>query len=91
MPNCDNGYNISVTNIPNDEGIRAASKLLTKNRSQPDVRLSNLNLVKIMETDLAKNHFLFNSDYHLQISVGTTMDRQTGLGLANCFMGNFEI
>ena len=77
------------TNIPNDEGLRAALKLLTLYRPSPDVRPSNLNLVKLLEMVLKKNNFQFNRDHYLQIG-GTAMGRKAAPGLANCFMGNFE-
>ena len=77
------------TNIPNDEGLRAALKLLTLYRPSPDVRPSNLNLVKLLEMVLKKNNFQFNGDHYLQIG-GTAMGTKAAPGLANCFMGNFE-
>jgi len=77
------------TNIPNDEGLRATMKLLTLYRPQPDVRPSNVNLVKLLEMVLKKNNFQFNGDHYLQIG-GTAMGTKAAPGLANCFMGNFE-
>ena len=77
------------TNIPNDEGLRAAMKLLTEYRPNHDVRPSNLNLVKLLEMVLKKNNFQFNGDHYLQIG-GTAMGTKAAPGLANCFMGNFE-
>ena len=77
------------TNIPNNEGLKAAMKLLTAYRPQADVRPSNLNLVKMLEMVLTKNNFQFNGDHYLQTG-GTAMGTKAAPGLANCFMGNFE-
>lgn len=77
------------TNIPNNEGLRAAMKLLTIYRPQQDVKPSNINLVKLLEMVLTKNNFQFNGEHYLQIG-GTAMGTKAAPGLANCFMGNFE-
>ena len=77
------------TNIPNDEGLRAAMKLLTLYRPQPNLRPTNLSLIKLLEMVLTKNNFQFNGDHYLQIG-GTAMGTKAAPGLANCFMGNFE-
>ena len=77
------------TNIPNDEGLRSALKLLNTYRPQANVRPSNLNLVKLLEMVLKKNNFQFNGVHYLQVG-GTAMGTKAAPGLANCFMGNFE-
>jgi hypothetical protein len=77
------------TNIPNDEGIKAASETFTRTRPGPNVKPTNQSLVKLLELVLKRNNFQFNGQNYLQIG-GTAMGTKAAVGYANNSMGDFE-
>ena len=48
------------TNIPNDEGLRAAMQTLSTHRPTQNIKPTNLTLVKLLEMVLTMNNFQFN-------------------------------
>ena len=77
------------TNIPNKEGIDAATRLLSKYRPEPDLKPKNSTIIKLLEMVLSMNNFTFNGDNYIQVG-GTAMGTKAAPGFANCFMGDFE-
>ena len=76
------------TNIPNNEGLEAASNFLNRHRADAE-RPSNLHLVHMLNMVLTMNNFDFNGEHFLQIG-GTAMGTRVAPSFANCFMGEFE-
>ena len=75
------------TNIPNQEGMQALSKALSKCGQQ--VSISNITfLMQLLRMVLQMNNFVFNGQHYLQIG-GTAMGTRLAPSYANLFMGNF--
>ena len=77
------------TNIPNDEGLRAAMETLSAHRPEPHIKPTNLTLVKLLEMVLTMNNFQFNGVNFLQTG-GTAMGTKVAPSYAVNFMGSFE-
>ena len=76
------------TNIPNDDGLRAALLALEKHRPGP-VKPTNLTLIKLLDMVLKKNKFQFNGNHYLQVG-GTAIGTKAAPGFAIVYMGMFE-
>jgi hypothetical protein len=76
------------TNIPNQEGIEACSKLLRLKRPVTH-RPSNDSITEMLHYVLTKNNFDFNEKHYLQIG-GTAMGTKVAPSFANLFMADFE-
>ena len=76
------------TNIPNQEGISAASHYLTLARD-PMENPTNYSILKLLELVLTTNNFQFDNKHFLQIG-GTAMGTKLAPSFANLFMGHFE-
>ena len=77
------------TNIPNDEGLQAAMETLMRHRSTPNIKPTNLSLVKMLEMVLKMNNFQFNGVNFLQVG-GTAMGTKVAPSYAVNYMGSFE-
>ena len=77
------------TNIPNDEGLQAAMQTLERHRNTPDIKPTNLTLVKLLEMVLKMNNFQFNGVNFLQVG-GTAMGTKVAPSYAVNYMGAFE-
>ena len=76
------------TNIPNNEGIHAAHKLLRQHRTFDDKPSTN-HLIEALEMVLSLNNFEFNGHHYIQVG-GTAMGTKVAPSFANIFMGDFE-
>ena len=77
------------TNIPNDEGLRAAMETLSTHRPDPNIKPKNITLVKLLEMVLTMNNFKFNGVNFLQTG-GTAMGTKVAPSYAVNYMGAFE-
>jgi hypothetical protein len=74
------------TNIPNDEGVRAAARSMLKHKPEyADIRT----VIKLLKEVLTKNNFSFNGKDYLQVG-GTAMGTKLAPSYANIFMGDLE-
>ena len=76
------------TNIPNDEGIEAVSRVLANNR-HPWANPKNNSLLDLLRMVLKKNNFQFNGTHYLQIG-GTAMGTRLAPSYACTFMSILE-
>ena len=76
------------TNIPNDEGILAASRYLFRHRD-PSINPTDHSICKLLELVLKTNNFEFDNKEFLQVG-GTAMGTKLAPSFANLFMGYFE-
>lgn len=74
------------TNIDTKSGLLAVQKMFYKypNSSRPD-----RDLLRLLELNLTKNDFVFNSEYYLQVK-GTAMGKSFAPSYANIFMAVWE-
>jgi hypothetical protein len=77
------------TNIPNDDGLRAAKETLDRTRPGPGLQPKNDSLIDLLELVLKRNNFQFNGHNYQQIG-GTAMGTKAAVGYANNTMGDFE-
>ncbi len=70
------------TNIPHKFGIQSAKLTLNKYRADPNLKPTNLSLLKLLEFVLTKNNFQFNGNNFIQLS-GTAMGTKSAVGYAN--------
>jgi hypothetical protein len=77
------------TNIPNDDGLRAARETLERTRPRPGVKPTNDSLINLLELVLKRNNFQFNGQNYIQTG-GTAMGTKVAVGYANNTMGDFE-
>ena len=77
------------TNIPNDEGLQAAMQTLMEHRPAPNIKPTNLSLIKMLEMVLKMNNFQFNGVNFLQVG-GTAMGTKVAPSYAVNYMGSFE-
>ena len=76
------------TNIPNDEGIEAIDRVLSKNRPSW-ANPKNGSIVDLLQMVLKKNNFQFNGDHYLQIG-GTAMGTRLAPSYACLYMSVLE-
>ena len=77
------------TNIPTIEGLRAATKLLSKHISRDENTPSITSIINLLKFVLTMNNFKFDGKHYLQIG-GTAMGTSVAPSYANCFMGEWE-
>ena len=75
------------TNIPHDEGIKAATAKLTQSGHRSKEVFTIESLLTLI---LTLNNFIFNEEHFLQIS-GCAMGTKCAPPYANLFMGDFEM
>ena len=74
------------TNIDTKSGLEAVKKMFAKypDRTRPDKEL-----LQLLEINLNRNDFEFNSEFYLQMK-GTAMGKKFAPAYANIFMANWE-
>lgn len=73
-------------NIPIEAGIKWVKKAFEK---FPDPCRPDLELLELLQINLARNYFVFNDKFYLQIK-GTAMGKRFAPSYANIFMANWE-
>ena len=76
------------TNIPNDEGLRAALLALEQHR-RGAVKPTNLSIIKLLNLVLKRNNFQFNGNNFLQVG-GTAIGTKAAPSFAVNYMGAYE-
>ena len=74
------------TNIDIPAGMRAVKEAF---QVYPDPRRPDEEILQLLEINLTRNDFTFNSEYYLQIK-GTAMGKKFAPAYANIFMANWE-
>ena len=74
------------TNIPNDEGIKAVARSMTKHKPP---YCPPQGVILLLREVLTKNNFTFNGNHYLQVG-GTAMGTKLAPSYANIFMGDLE-
>ena len=74
------------TNIDTGAGLEAVRKIF---RDYPDARRPDDGLLQLLEINLTRNDFAFDSQNYLQIK-GTAMGKKFAPAYANIFMANWE-
>ncbi|KAG7504249.1 hypothetical protein JOB18_004098 [Solea senegalensis] len=74
------------TNIDTKSGLAAVQKIFEK---YPNSKRPDKELLELLEINLTKNDFVFDSKYYLQIK-GTAMGKRFAPAYANIFMANWE-
>ena len=74
------------TNIDSPSGLAAVADTF---RKYPDPKRPDEELLKLLEINLTRNDFEFNSEYYLQIK-GTAMGKRFAPSYANIFMAKWE-
>ena len=74
------------TNIETTEGLQAVRASFQDN---PNKRRPDKELLQLLEINLTKNDFIFNSEYFLQVK-GTAMGKKFAPSYANIFMAQWE-
>lgn len=74
------------TNIDTKSGLAAVQKILYK---YPDSLRPDRDLLRLLELNLTRNDFVFNSKYYLQVK-GTAMGKSFAPSYANIFMAVWE-
>lgn len=74
------------TNIDTKSGLAAVKKIFKK---YPDLKRPDQQVLELLEINLTRNDFVFDSKYYLQIK-GTAMGKRFAPAYANIFMANWE-
>lgn len=74
------------TNIDTEAGLLAVKKIFQK---YPDTKRPDRQLLELLEINLTRNDFVFDSKYYLQVK-GTAMGKRFSPSYANIFMAIWE-
>lgn len=74
------------TNIDTNRGLQAVQQLL---RQYPDPKRPDEEILKLLEINLTRNDFHFNSQFFLQVH-GTAMGKKFAPAYANIYMAHWE-
>ncbi|KAL7382914.1 hypothetical protein ABVT39_001599 [Epinephelus coioides] len=95
QPTQDNNFMVTMdieslyTNVPKQEGLRAAKHFLHQQDSDNSNTPSLVCLLELMETVLTNNYFMFGNDFYLQVS-GVSMGSKMSPSFASLFVGLLE-